>query len=248
MTQKNKKSTVFDAILKNNAMKRVYQLLGLRKPFVKQEKTNHYRCPSVEKNGFVVLKSYAGPDISPSEWENLEYITYPTDPNTFFAPLTSATGKTEMRGFWDYGKPDKDGVWTENALKAPGLVNWVKSTGQRVGRVQLIKMEQNSLREARWGLHLDDNNRLNPENEGWVVRMWIELTDDVDSRMVLREKELDVSTETQIPLPKYSQLIVDSEYMFHGVWHAGAKTRYGLIVSLESTPELENWILKNKMN
>ena len=240
-------SNIIDSLFKNNLTKKIYQLVGLKKPFVKQEKTLHYRCPSVEEKGFISLNPYTGPDISAAEWENLEYKTYPSDPNTFFAPLTSATGKNEMRGFWDYGKPDKDGVWTENAAKAPNLVNWVKSAGANVGRVQLIRMEGNTLREARWGLHLDDNNRLNPENEGWVIRMWIELTDDPSSYMVLREKELDISTETQIPLPKYTQLIVDSEYMFHGVWHAGNKTRYGLIVSLESTPELEQWISENKL-
>jgi len=229
-------------------MKRMYQTFGLRQPFVKQDKTPHYRCPSVEEKGYVILNKYTGPEIDPKEWEDLEYITYPTDPNTFFAPLTSATGKTEMRGFWDYGKPDKNGVWTDNTRKAPLLTEWVKSTGANMGRVQLIRMEPNSLREARWGLHLDDNNRLNPDDEGWIVRMWIELTDDPDSRMVLRDKELDASTETLIPLPKYSQMIIDSEYMFHGVWHAGSKTRYGLIVSLESTPELEKWIAKNTAN
>jgi len=238
--------SILDPILKNNFMKKAYQVFGLRKPFVRQEKTKHYRCPSVEEKGYVILNKYTGPEIPISEWENLEYVTYPTDPNTFFAPLTSATGKNELRGFWDYGKPDKDGVWTENAEKAPNLVNWVKSTKAKFGRVQLIRIEKNTLREARWGLHLDDNNRLNPENEGWVVRMWVELTDDPESYLVLREKELDTNNEVRIPLPKYSQIIVDSEYLFHGVWHSGKKTRYGLIVSLESTPELEKWILKNK--
>jgi hypothetical protein len=246
MTLTNKIKKTVEPLIKNNGAKRIYQLLGLRKPFVRQDKTSHYRCPSVEKKGYIALKPFDKFTIDKSEWENLEYTTYPSDPNTYFAPLTSATGKTEMRGFWDYGKPDKDGIWTDNAQKAPKLTQWVKSTGAKVGRVQLIKMEKNTLREARWGLHLDDNNRLNPENEGWVIRMWIELTNDPNSYLVLRSKELDASTEVKLPLPQYTQLIVDSERMFHGVFHSGEKTRYGLIVSLESTPELEEWILANK--
>ncbi|MEI6729296.1 MAG: hypothetical protein WCK98_06670 [bacterium] len=241
-------ASILDSLLKNNFMKGIYQTFGLRKPFVQKEKTKHYRCPSVEKNGgYITLKPYSGPEIPSSEWENLEYVTYPTDPNTFFAPLTSATGENILRGFWDFGKPDKNGIWTSNSDKAPNLTNWVKSTGANFGRVQLIRQEPNSLREAVWGLHLDDNNRLNPENEGWIIRMWIELTDDPDSYMVLRDKELDQSTQVQIPMPKYSQLIVDSEYLFHGVWHGGTKTRYGLIVSLESTPALEKWIKENEL-
>jgi hypothetical protein len=238
---------LLDPLLKNNIMKRFYQMVGLRQPFVQQAKTPHYRCPSVEEKGYVILKPYMGIAINPDEWEKLEYTTYPTDPSTYFAPLTSATGKTEMRGFWDYGKPDKDGIWTSNAELSPRLVDWVKSTGANYGRVQLIKIEKNSLRETRWGLHLDDNNRLNPENEGWVVRMWIELTHDPDSYLVLRSVELDANTEVMIPLPQYTQVIVDSEFMFHGVNHNGNKTRYGLIVSLESTPELEEWIIENKV-
>jgi hypothetical protein len=237
---------IFDPFLKNNAMKRVYQVAGLKKPFVKQSKTNHYRCPSIEEKGYVILKPYTGPIIPPIEWEGLDYVTYATDKSTFFAPLTSATGELKLAGFWDDGKPDKNGIWTSNAELSPNLVNWVKSTGANYGRVQLIKIEQNSLRETRWGLHLDDNNRLNPDNEGWVVRMWIELTDDPDSYLVLRSDELNIDTEVKITLPQYTQIIVDSENMFHGVNHNGAKTRYGLIVSLESTPALEEWIKNNR--
>jgi hypothetical protein len=236
-----------DKLLKNNNMKTFYQKIGLKKPFVKQEKTNHYRCQSVEEKGYIVLKPFTKYDIDPKEWESLDYVTYATDPNTFFAPLTSATGENKLAGFWDDGKADKGGIWTSNAQKAPKLVEWVKSTGANFGRVQLIRMEKNSLRETRWGLHLDDNNRLNPENEGWVVRMWIELTNDPDSFLVLREKELDEENEVKIPLPKFTQVIVDSEYLFHGVNHNGNNTRYGLIVSLESSEELEEWINRNKI-
>ena len=241
----NKK--ILDPLIKNNFTKSIYQKIGLKKPFVKQSKSDHYRCPSVEELGYVILNPYQGIDIPVKEWEDLTYVTYKTDPNTFFAPLTSATGENKLAGFWDDGKPDKDGIWTSNALLAPNLVNWVKSTGANFGRVQLIKIEKNTLRETRWGLHLDDNNRLNPTNEGWVVRMWIELTDDPESFLVLRSSELDPKTEVKISLPKYTQVIVDSEFVFHGVNHNGSKTRYGLIVSLESTPELEQWIVKNKL-
>jgi hypothetical protein len=236
---------IIEPLIKNNLAKRLYQKVGLKKPFVPQAKTPHYRCPSVEQKGYVILNEYTGPKIPKSEWEDLNYVTYASDPSTYFAPLTSATGENKLAGFWDDGKPDKDGIWTSNAKLAPNLVNWVKSTGANFGRVQLIKIEKNSLRETRWGLHLDDNNRLNPESEGWVVRMWIELTHDPDSYLVLRSTELDHNTEVKIPLPQYTQVIVDSEFMFHGVNHNGSQTRYGLIVSLESTHELEQWILKN---
>jgi hypothetical protein len=232
-----------DPVLKNEYSKRLYARLGVRKPFVRQGKTAHYRMPVLEENGgFRALKPYSGPPIPPAEWEGLEYVTYPSDPDTYFAPLTSATGENILRGFWDFGKPDLDGIWTSNAENCPTIVNYVKSIENRYGRVQLIRMEPNSLREARWGLHLDDNNRLNPETNGWVVRMWLELTDDPESLLIVRENQFDVAGEVRIPLPRYAQAVVDSEYLFHGGYHQGPHTRYALITSFESTPNLDAWI------
>jgi hypothetical protein len=232
-----------DAVLKNEYSKRAYSVLGLRKPFSVQQKTGHYRMPDLEAaGGYKVLEPYPGPAIPPSEWESLEYVTYPSDPSTFFAPLTSATGENILRGFWDFGKPDLDGIWTSNAEKAPTLRRYVESVENRFGRVQLIRQAPNSMREARWGLHLDDNNRLNPETNGWVVRMWLELTDDPSSVLVLRRDEFDKAGEVQVPLPKGAQAVVDSEVLFHGGYHRGPATRYALITSFESTPHLQDWI------
>jgi hypothetical protein len=230
--------------LKNEHTKRILRATGIRPAIPRQRKsTQHYRMPVLEAaGGHLVLSKYHGPDISEREWKDLTYTTYPSDPGTFFAPLTSATGKMELKGFWEYGKPDLDGIWTENAKKCPTLVNWVESIGARYGRVQLLRMSSNSLRECRWGLHLDNNNQANPESNGWVVRIWLELTDDPSSVLVVRPAEFDRKGEVQIPLPKYRQAVVDSEALYHGGYHSGSHTRYAMIVSVESGPALENWI------
>ena len=131
-----------DPLIRNENSKRVFAALGIRKTFARQEKTGHYRMPVLEEHGgYRVIKPYSGPEIPASEWTGLEYMTYPTDPSTFFAPLTSATGENILRGFWDFGKPDLDGIWTPNAERCPTLVNYVKSIQNRYGRVQLIRME-----------------------------------------------------------------------------------------------------------
>jgi hypothetical protein len=70
----------------------------------------------------------------------------------------------------------------------------------------------------------------------------MQLTDDVDSVMVLRNDINDPTTETRISLPAGAQLVVDSERMWHSVWHQGNEPRYCLITSFESGPELEAWI------
>lgn len=234
---------VIDPILKNSFTKPVYRKLGLNKLWVEQRHSPHYRMKLLEDNGGVlVLGSYQGPPIDPREWESLDYVTYYTDPRTYFAPIASAKGEPVMEGFWKHGKPDKDGVWTPNANVAENIKRWVESIGVRYGRVQIIRKDPNSLRETYWNLHLDDNNRLNPDEEGWVVRLWLELTDSPDSRMILREDEFDQQSELRIPLPRYAQILIDSEHLFHSVHHAHDHVRYGVIVSLESGPALEQWI------
>ena len=230
--------------LKNEHTKRILYATGIRRPSLMQRQTPHYRMPKLQANGgYLQLKKYDGPEIPSSEYENLTYTTYSTDDATRFAPITSCTGELELKGFEAYGKPDLDGVWTENAQKCPTIVSWVESIGARFGRVQLLRMKPNTMRECRWGLHLDNNNAANdPNQNGWVVRVWLELTDDDSSALVVRKDQFDKRTEVAIPLPRHQQAVVDSEYLYHGGYHHGPGIRYALIVSCESGPELEKWV------
>ena len=227
----------------NEHTKRVLRGTGVWPATVPPGATSHYRMDSLEASGrYLVLDSYRGPDIPKEEWESLTYMTDGTNPKIFFAPITSATGKLELEPFWSYGKPDLEGVWTENASRCPIIVRWIESIGARFGRVQLLRMSPNSLRECRFRLHLDPNNRGNPESNGWIVRVWLELTDDPSSALVLRPSEFDRKNEAQINLPRYRQVVVDSDAVYHAAYHAGPHTRYGLLVRVESGAELERWI------
>jgi len=229
--------------LKNEHTKRILRITRIRPPAARPGTTAHYRMPVLEAaGGYLVLGVYRGPQIPRREWEDLTYTTYASDPATFFAPVTSATGTMELKGFWEHGKADLEGIWTENATKCPALAGWVESIGAPFGRVQLLRMSPNTLRECRWGLHLDDNNRGNPESSGWIVRVWLELTDDPASVLVVRPAEFDRKAEARIPLPRCQQVVLDSEALHHGGFHAGPQTRYAAIVSVESGPALERWI------
>ena len=120
----------------------------------------------------------------------------------------------------------------------------VESVGARFGRVRIIKLEPSTSEDEVSGkfLHLDDNNRLNADGEGWVVRSWLNLTEDPDSYMIVREDKDDPATESHIPLPKGAQFVVDTERLWHAVYHPGTAPRYALITSFESGPELDTWI------
>jgi hypothetical protein len=201
----------------------------------------HPKPAALDQKGFVVLRNYGKP-VSPSEWEGMEYVDWKSGGDTNFAPIASALGDLECAGFWDHGKADKDGVWTVNAAMCPTLVEWTTTVGANFGRVRTIKLEPNTYEDAVRNLHPDDNNRLNPDGEGWVVRAWLQLTDNPDSYMIVREDKDDPSTESRIPLPAGAQFVVDSQRLWHAVWHPGPEPRYALIVSFESGAHLDAWI------
>lgn len=206
----------------------------------------HYRMPLLEETGYAVLDPY-GAVIDPSEWLSLEYVDWKSSGDTRFAPLASANGDVECNAFWHFDppRPDKAGVWIDSQVaKAPTLVDRVLEVDANVGRCRIIELQPNSYADALYNSHLDDNNRRNPDDEGWVIRSFMQLTDNPDSYMILREDIDDPATETRIALPAGAQLIVDSERMWHSVWHVGDEPRYCLINSFESGPALEKWIFE----
>jgi hypothetical protein len=230
--------------MKNEYVKRVLRTTGVRPAQqMPRRGTPHHRMAKLEANGgWLALEGYRGPEIPRQEYESLGYTTYPTDPSTKFAPITSASGEIELGAFGKYGKSDLDREWTPNAEKCPTVIKWLESVGARFGKVQLLQMSPNTLRECRWGLHLDHNNQNNPEANGWAVRVWLELTDDDSSRLVVRQEEFDKASEVQIPLPRHAQLVVDSQWLYHGGYHHGPGTRFAVIATFESGPDLERWI------
>ena len=207
--------------------------------------TDHYRMPVLAESGFVELAPMPTA-VPPREWESLEYMDWKSGGDTNFAPIASADGELDCRGFWDKGKTDKDAEWTSNAAVAPSIKNYVEGVGANFGRVRAIKLEPQDREGAIRSLHRDDNNRFNPDNEGWVVRSWVELTDNPDSYMILMDNDEsglpDASTEVRVPLHKGSRFIVDTQRLWHVVVHPGDAPRYALISSFESSPVLDEWI------
>jgi len=211
--------------------------------------TPHVRLDCLAETGFVVLRD-APFDVPTSEWESLEYMDWKSGGDTNFAPLASADGELDCRGFWDKGKTDKDALWTSNASSAPILKNYVDSIGANFGRVRIIKLEPQNHEQALRNIHRDDNNRFNPDNEGWVVRTWMELTDCPDSYMLLMDNGPDGlpdrATERRVPLHKGSRFLVDTQRLWHVVVHNHDFPRYALITSLESGTALDSFVAAEK--
>ncbi len=207
--------------------------------------TDHYRMPVLDQTGVIELDPMPF-DVPSIEWESLEYMDWKSGGDTNFAPLASADGELDCRGFWDKGKTDKDALWTSNADIAPTLRRYVDSVGVNFGRVRVIKLEPQNREAAVRQIHRDDNNRFNPEGEGWVVRSWVELTDNPDSYMLLMDNGADglpdPATERRVALHGGTRYLVDTQRLWHVVVHPGGAARYALITSFESGPVLESWI------
>ena len=207
--------------------------------------TPHPRLAALDESGFVALTD-AEFEVPPEEYLALEYMEWKSGGDTNFAPIASADGELDCRGFWDKGKTDKDAIWTSNAAIVPGVRDYVESVGANFGRVRIIKLEPQSCDEAIRSIHRDDNNRFNPDDEGWVVRSWVELTDNPDSYMLLMDTGPDGlpdrDTERQVPLHLGARFLVDTQRLWHVVVHTGDAPRYALITSFESGPALERWV------
>ena len=137
-------------------------------------------------------------------------------------------------------------MFTSNADLCPSLRDYVRDVGANFGRVRVIKLEPQDHETAMRSFHRDDNNRFNPEGDGWVVRPWLELTDNPTSYMLLMDSGADglpdPATERRVPLHRGARFVVDTQRLWHVVVHNGDAPRYALITSFESGPELERFI------
>ncbi len=205
---------------------------------------SYIRSTAFEETGYVVLDRH-DQAADPKEWLDLEYVDWKSSGQTRFAPLASAFGEMECDGFWNHSpaRTDKDGVWVAaNVEKAPVLKARAEEPGANIGRCRVIELQPNDYANALYNLHQDDNNRLNPDGTGWIVRGFFNLSDDPDSYLILREDRFDPETEVRIPLPAGAQVIVDTQRFWHAVWQKGPEPRYCLITSWESGPELDAYI------
>ena len=209
--------------------------------------TPHRRLPALADTGFVVLTDLDF-DVPSDEWLGLEYMDWKSGGDTNFAPIATADGQLDCRGFWNKGdeRPDKGARFTSNAARCPTLTHFVESVGADFGRVRVIKLEPQDHDTAFRSFHRVDNNRFNPENEGWVVRSWIELTDFPESYMLLMDTGPDglpdPESEVRLPLHRGARFVLDTQRLWHVVVHNGDAPRYALISSFESGPALDAWI------
>jgi hypothetical protein len=209
--------------------------------------TPHPRAAALDERGFVALTD-APFDVPEHEYVDLEYMDWKSGGDTNFAPIATMDGELDCRGFWskENEHPDKDAQFTVNAKVCPTLKEYVESIGANFGRVRIIKLEPQDRETALRSFHRDDNNRFNPEDEGWVLRTWVELTDNPDSYMLLMEPDAeglpDPATEIRVPLHRGARFVVDTQRLWHVVVHNGTEPRYALITSVESGPVLDSWI------
>ena len=209
--------------------------------------TPHPRLKVLTTSGVVHLRDTPF-EVPEDEYLSLEYMDWKSGGDTNFAPIATTDGQLDCRGFWseEDAHPDKDAVFTSNAALCPTLRDYVSGVGANFGRVRVIKLEPQDRETAMRSLHRDDNNRFNPESDGWVVRSWVELTDNPESYMLLMDNGADglpdPATEVRVPLHRGACFVVDTQRLWHVVVHPGSAPRYALITSFESGPVLDMWV------
>ena len=179
-------------------------------------------------------------DVPATEWESLEYMDWKSGGDTNFAPIASADGELDCRWLLGQGQ-DRQG----RALDLERRDRADPARLRRCGRRQLRPGARHQARAPRpraaiRSIHRDDNNRFNPDGEGWVVRSWVELTDHPDSYMLLMDNG-PTACPTRRPnaafrSPKGARFVVDTQRLWHVVVHDGDQPRYALITSFESRP------------
>ncbi|MEP6624252.1 MAG: hypothetical protein ABJC79_07400, partial [Acidimicrobiia bacterium] len=104
--------------------------------------TPHPRPAAMADHGWVQLSDTPF-TIPEDEYLGLEYLDWKSGGDTNFAPIATADGQLDCRGFWNDGdeRTDKFAQFTTNAAKCPTLATYVESVGANFGRVRTIKLE-----------------------------------------------------------------------------------------------------------
>ena len=192
----------------------------------------HTKLDVLAEKGYAILGD--GPAIPPAEWEGLEYVDWKSGGDTNFAPLASAMGEMECAGFWDHGKPDKDGIWTSNREIAPTLCKYVEAIGARYGRVRVIKLNPSRAKPTRFASCTRTTTTAStPTAKAGSCVRGSSSTRPRDPSSSCATSSDDPSTESRIPLHPRRQLVIDTERLYHVVHNPGPGPRYALITSLE---------------
>ena len=79
-------------------------------------------------------------------------------------------------------------MFTSNAARCPTIRRYVESVGANFGRVRMIKLEPQDHDDGdAVASTATTTTASTPTSDGWVVRSWLELTDNPDSYMLLME-------------------------------------------------------------
>jgi len=129
--------------------------------------TPHPRLAALAERGFVQLRDLPF-EVPAHEYLDLEYMDWKSGGDTNFAPIATADGQLDCRGFWNQGdeRPDKGARFTSNAAKCPTLVRLVEEVGADFLLVHVATPLEECERRDRKGLYAKARAGLIPEFTG----------------------------------------------------------------------------------
>ena len=183
------------------------------------------------------------------EFESLDYMDWKSGGDTNFAPIATADGELDCRGFWskEQEHPDKDARFTSNADDLPDArATTSPPSAPGSGGCAPSSSSRRTARPRCAASTATTTTASTPTTRAGWCASWLELTDNPDSYMLLMESGPDglpdPATEVRVPLHRGARFVVDTQRLWHVVVHEGDAPRYALITSFESGPDLERWI------
>jgi hypothetical protein len=149
--------------------------------------------------------------------------------DTNFAPIATADGELDCRGFWNKGdeRPTRARASRPTREKCPTIKRTSRDVGADFGRVRTIKLEPQDHDTRSAASTATTTTASTPPTDGWVVRSWLELTDNPDSYMLLMDTGPDglpdPATEARLPLHRGARFVVDTQRLWHVVVHNGTR-------------------------
>jgi hypothetical protein len=122
------------------------------------------------------------------EYLDLEYMDWKSGGDTNFAPIATADGQLDCRGFWNKGdeRPDKGARFTTQRGEVPDARREVERSAPTSAACASSSSSRRTT-TPRSAASTATTTTASTRRRRWVVRTWLELTDFPESYMLLMD-------------------------------------------------------------
>ena len=210
--------------------------------------TPHPRLDVLRERGFVQLRDL--PFVVPEhEYLDLEYMDWKSGGDTNFAPIATADGELDCRGFWNKGdeRPDKGARFTANAAQVPDARARGRERSAPTSDACARSSSSRRITTPRSAASTATTTTASTPRPtvGSCARGSSSPTSPRATCCLMDtgpDGLPDPATEVRLALHRGARFLLDTQRLWHVVVHNGNAPRYALISSFESGPALDAWV------